>query len=65
MAFYEKYQHNVTHSGQQLDDDEALRQRGWGRCIEAPNESTNRWMVASTEVAAARASNSVPVNMIV
>jgi len=44
------------------DADEALDEREWG-CIS--EKETYRWTAASTEVAAARASNRVPVNIVI
>jgi hypothetical protein len=43
------------------DADEALIQREWGGYV----KETYRWTAASTEVAAARASNRVPVNIVI
>jgi hypothetical protein len=43
------------------DADEALDEREWGLIV----KGTYRWTAASTEVAAARASNRVPVNIVI
>jgi hypothetical protein len=43
------------------DADEALNEREWELMV----RGTYRWTAASTEVAAARASNRVPVNIVI